>query len=216
MLAKNPARRTGSVEMALAELDQWVRGPAEAIADETDVMTLPDAQQLTNADGPDTETVRGVQSIVETELPTEDLDLRVLENLLRQQHPTEPTVAYPRNPGGARGGLDDPPTIELEGVINEGRLNEELFRMRELIGADAKLQQRFDHDDTGGFEGEEWDRVVDVVGERLRREDEAALVDLEAKFQGHLTFVSDAHFHMEEFSITNDDNGKVLFSSVDS
>ncbi|MCF7849553.1 MAG: Rne/Rng family ribonuclease [Kiritimatiellales bacterium] len=53
------------------------------------------------------------------------------------------------------------------------------------------------------------------VLERLRKEDEAALVDLEAKFAGHLTFVSDAHFHMEEFSITNDDNGKVLFTSVD-
>lgn len=53
------------------------------------------------------------------------------------------------------------------------------------------------------------------VLDRLRKEDEAALMALEAKFQGHLTFVSDGHFHMEEFTIINDDNGKVLFSSVE-
>jgi hypothetical protein len=52
--------------------------------------------------------------------------------------------------------------------------------------------------------------------DRLRKEDEAALVELEQKFDGHLTFVSDAHFHMEEFTITNDDNGKVLYTSVES
>ena len=58
--------------------------------------------------------------------------------------------------------------------------------------------------------------VNPTVLDRLRKEDESALVELEQKFDGHLTFVSDAHFHMEEFSITNDDNGKVLFSSIES
>ena len=57
--------------------------------------------------------------------------------------------------------------------------------------------------------------VNPTVLDRLRKEDEAALVDLEKKFEGHLTFVSDSHFHMEEFSITNDDNGKVLFTSIE-
>jgi len=54
------------------------------------------------------------------------------------------------------------------------------------------------------------------VLDRLRKEDEQALIDMEQQFQGHLTFVSDSHFHIEEFTITNDDNGKILFSSVES
>ena len=32
----------------------------------------------------------------------------------------------------------------------------------------------------------------------------------------YLTFVSDAHFHMEEFTIANDDSGKILYTSVES
>jgi ribonuclease G len=54
------------------------------------------------------------------------------------------------------------------------------------------------------------------VLDRLRKEDEQALLDMEQQFEGHLTFVSDSHFHVEEFTITNDDNGKVLFSSIES
>ncbi len=54
------------------------------------------------------------------------------------------------------------------------------------------------------------------VLERLRKEDEQALMDMEKQFHGHLTFVSDGHFHVEEFSITNDDNGKVLYTSIES
>ena len=53
------------------------------------------------------------------------------------------------------------------------------------------------------------------VLDRLRQEDEQELIELEEQFHGHLTFVSDSHFHMEEFTITNDDNGRVLFSSVE-
>ena len=57
--------------------------------------------------------------------------------------------------------------------------------------------------------------VNPTVLERLRREDEAALIEMEKKFNGHLTFVSDAHFHMEEFTITNDQTAQVVYSSVD-
>ena len=57
--------------------------------------------------------------------------------------------------------------------------------------------------------------VNSVVLDRLRQEDEKALVDLEKKFQGHLTFVADHHFHMDEFSITNEENGRIVFSSVE-
>jgi ribonuclease G len=53
------------------------------------------------------------------------------------------------------------------------------------------------------------------VLDRLRKEDEAALIELETRFHGHLTFVSDAHYHMEEFSIINEDTGKVIYSSVE-
>ena len=50
---------------------------------------------------------------------------------------------------------------------------------------------------------------------RLRNEDEQALIDMEKKFQGHLTFVADPNFHMDEFSITNEENGRLIFSSVE-
>ena len=58
--------------------------------------------------------------------------------------------------------------------------------------------------------------VNPLVLERLRKEDEQALIEMEKEFEGHLTFVSDGHFHIEEFNITNDDNGKVLFTSIES
>lgn len=58
--------------------------------------------------------------------------------------------------------------------------------------------------------------VHPTVLDRLRREDEQDLVDMEKKFQGHLTFVSDPHYHVEEFTITNEQTGKVVYSSVES
>jgi len=58
--------------------------------------------------------------------------------------------------------------------------------------------------------------VNPAVLDRLRKEDEAALIELEREFRGHLTFVSDSHYHMEEFSITNEETGKILFSSMES
>ena len=57
--------------------------------------------------------------------------------------------------------------------------------------------------------------VNPTVLDRLRREDEETLIDMEKKFHGHLTFVSDPHFHMEEFTITNDESNKVIYSSVE-
>jgi len=53
------------------------------------------------------------------------------------------------------------------------------------------------------------------VLERLRKEDEQTLVDMEKKFHGHLTFVADGHFHMEEFTITNEENNRVIYASTD-
>lgn len=58
--------------------------------------------------------------------------------------------------------------------------------------------------------------VNPAVLNRLRKEDEQTLIDMEKKFQGHLTFVSDPHFHMEEFTITNDQIKQVVYSSVES
>jgi ribonuclease G len=57
--------------------------------------------------------------------------------------------------------------------------------------------------------------VNPVLLDRLRREDEQALIAMERKFHGHLTFVADQHFHMEEFAITNEENGRVVYSSVE-
>lgn len=57
--------------------------------------------------------------------------------------------------------------------------------------------------------------VNPAVLDRLRREDEETLIAMEKKFQGHLTFVSDPHLHIEEFTITNEQTKQVVFSSVE-
>lgn len=53
------------------------------------------------------------------------------------------------------------------------------------------------------------------VMERLRTEDETALLELEAKFEGKLHFKSDPTKHVEFFGINNALTGEVLFSSLD-
>lgn len=57
--------------------------------------------------------------------------------------------------------------------------------------------------------------VNPLVMERLRKQDEAALVELESKHKGHLVFVSNPNLHMEDFVITNADSGEELFSTVE-
>lgn len=54
--------------------------------------------------------------------------------------------------------------------------------------------------------------VNPTVLERLRREDEAILIDLESKFEGRLTFKSDPGRHVESFLIINSGNGDVVYS----
>jgi ribonuclease G len=53
------------------------------------------------------------------------------------------------------------------------------------------------------------------VLDRLRREDEQALIELEQQFQGHLTFVADNTYHVEEFTIINTDNNATLFTTME-
>ena len=57
--------------------------------------------------------------------------------------------------------------------------------------------------------------VNPVVMDRLRKEDEEALVELESKHRGHLTFVSNGSLHMEDFVISNAVTGEELYSSND-
>lgn len=65
-------------------------------------------------------------------------------------------------------------------------------------------------------EGVELQIVVHpVVMDRLRREDEQFLVDLERKFAGRLKFKSDPGKHVEYFAIHNGVTGEVLYSSAD-
>jgi len=54
--------------------------------------------------------------------------------------------------------------------------------------------------------------VHPTVLERLRREDEAFLVELESKFEGHLVFKSAPNRHAEYFAIINAENGETLVS----
>ncbi len=57
--------------------------------------------------------------------------------------------------------------------------------------------------------------VNPTVLDRLRREDEALLVELENKFGGRLTFVADPNMHFEDFSILNRDTNASLFCSLE-
>jgi ribonuclease G len=56
--------------------------------------------------------------------------------------------------------------------------------------------------------------VHPTVLERLRREDEQVLVDLQESAEGLLTFKSDPTKHMEFFSILDVDDQEVLYSST--
>ncbi len=58
--------------------------------------------------------------------------------------------------------------------------------------------------------------VHPTVLDRLRREDEAFLVDLEARFKGRLVFRSDPARHVEFFTILNAANGDVLYARKES
>jgi ribonuclease G len=57
--------------------------------------------------------------------------------------------------------------------------------------------------------------VHPTVLERLRREDEEFLMDLQKRFEGRLTFKSDPAKHVEYFSINNAQTGEVLYSSIE-
>lgn len=57
--------------------------------------------------------------------------------------------------------------------------------------------------------------VNPVVLERFKTEDEAILVQMEERYHGHLTFVANSNFHVEEFTITKSETGEELFSNVE-
>jgi ribonuclease G len=57
--------------------------------------------------------------------------------------------------------------------------------------------------------------VNPAVMERLRKEDEAELINLERKYGGRLTFVSDGNMHMEDFTIVHAQTNEELYSSVE-
>jgi ribonuclease G len=54
-----------------------------------------------------------------------------------------------------------------------------------------------------------------TVLDRLRREDEEFLVDMETKFNGRLVFRSDPARHVEFFAILNAENNEVLYARKD-
>ncbi len=57
--------------------------------------------------------------------------------------------------------------------------------------------------------------VHPTVLDRLRREDEEFLLDIQNRFEGELTFKSDPTKHMEYFAILDIGTGEVLYSSVE-
>jgi ribonuclease G len=56
--------------------------------------------------------------------------------------------------------------------------------------------------------------VHPTVLERLRKEDEAILMDLETKFAGYLSFRADSVRHVEDFDVRNADTGDMLFTTT--
>lgn len=57
--------------------------------------------------------------------------------------------------------------------------------------------------------------VHPMVLDRLRREDEKFLMELQEEFHGTMSFKSDATRHVESFSIVDHDSGKVIYSADD-
>ncbi len=57
--------------------------------------------------------------------------------------------------------------------------------------------------------------VHPIVMERLRRSDESLLVELEEKYGGHLSFLSDGHLHVEEFVISSPETHETYYSNID-
>lgn len=57
--------------------------------------------------------------------------------------------------------------------------------------------------------------VHPTVMDRLRREDEQFLLDLQSKYEGHLTFKSDPSKHLEYFAIVDEATSDVLYTSMD-
>ncbi|MFC1452462.1 Rne/Rng family ribonuclease [Verrucomicrobiota bacterium] len=57
--------------------------------------------------------------------------------------------------------------------------------------------------------------VHPTVLDRLRKEDEEFLLELESKFEGHLSFRSDPTKHIEFFEIIDKSEGTTLYSSAD-
>lgn len=57
--------------------------------------------------------------------------------------------------------------------------------------------------------------VHPTVLDRLRKEDEEFLIELESKFEGHLVFKSAPNKHAEYFAIINSENGETLVSRHD-
>jgi ribonuclease G len=53
--------------------------------------------------------------------------------------------------------------------------------------------------------------VNPMIMDRLRKEDEQVLIDLEKKCGTHLTFVSDVNLHVEDFRITHGQTGELLY-----
>lgn len=53
------------------------------------------------------------------------------------------------------------------------------------------------------------------VLERLRREDETALIDLQTEYKGQLSFRPDPNRHVEGFAVKNGDTGDVLYATME-
>jgi len=58
--------------------------------------------------------------------------------------------------------------------------------------------------------------VHPTVLERLRREDEDILVELESRFEGRLTFKSDPTKHVEHFAVNDAVTGETIYTNTDS
>ncbi len=78
---------------------------------------------------------------------------------------------------------------------------------RRILGVIKKNQQR----------GEIPLRIAinPMIMERLRKEDEQVLIDLEKRGHTQLTFVSDVNLHVEDFRITHRETGEVFYEEHD-
>jgi ribonuclease G len=90
-------------------------------------------------------------------------------------------------------------------------------KIKSALSMSVEIQRRLSQIMRGHKRGEDLALRITVnpsVLDRLRSEDEDMLVELEQKFNAHMSFISDPSTHIEQFRVTNATTNEDLYSST--